>query len=63
MECKTHSSIFTDFLNDLDCERRQKIEEGDCVLFIYFFGTSLGIFSFFWGFSNLGKLKYVQAVV
>lgn len=46
MECKTHSSIFTDFLNDLDCERSQKIEEGNRVLFIYFIATSLGIFSF-----------------
>lgn len=46
MECKTHSSIFTDFLNDLDCKRGQKIEV-DHVLFIYFFAKSLGIFFIF----------------
>lgn len=50
MECKTHSSIFTDFLNDLDCERRQKIEEGDRVLFIYFFWNVFGHLFIFWGF-------------
>lgn len=45
MECKTHSSIFTDFLNDLACWRGQKIED-DHVLFIISFVTSLGILWF-----------------
>lgn len=58
MECKTHSSIFTDFLNDLDCERRQKIEEGDRVLFIYFFWERLwASFHFFGVFSNPRKTE------
>lgn len=46
MECKTHSSIFTDFLNDLDCERKQKIEVGSVRLDLFFF-NALGIISCF----------------